>query len=396
MKRYDLVVIGAGPSGLSAAIEAASHGLNTIVFDENARPGGQLFKQIHKFFGSKEHKAKIRGIDIGAKLVAEAEEVGAKVVQNATVMGIFPHKDISVMVDGEVYTCKADNIIVATGASENTLAFPGWTLPGVMGAGSAQTQMNLYGVMPGQRILMMGSGNVGLVVGMQLKQAGCELVAVVEAAPRIGGYGVHAAKLARTGVPFYLKHTILRAEGEDHVRKAVIAEVGDDWKPIPGTEKEFDVDTICLAVGLSPMYQLAMTAGCKLVDEPINGGVHPEVDEYGATSVPGVFCTGDLICIEKGAKLTYDISYKVRLVDADRFAIEGYDAFYGFIAGMFAGNYDIKEVFIDGILKIGGTDFDELGKLLEKLNILSGNDTQITFTISADNSELPESVMQFV
>ena len=301
MKRYDLVVIGAGPSGLSAAIEAASHGLNTIVFDENARPGGQLFKQIHKFFGSKEHKAKIRGIDIGAKLVAEAEEVGAKVVQNATVMGIFPHKDISVMVDGEVYTCKADNIIVATGASENTLAFPGWTLPGVMGAGSAQTQMNLYGVMPGQRILMMGSGNVGLVVGMQLKQAGCELVAVVEAAPRIGGYGVHAAKLARTGVPFYLKHTILRAEGEDHVRKAVIAEVGDDWKPIPGTEKEFDVDTICLAVGLSPMYQLAMTAGCKLVDEPINGGVHPEVDEYGATSVPGVFCDGDLICIEEAS-----------------------------------------------------------------------------------------------
>ena len=105
---------------------------------------------------------------------------------------------------------------------------------------------------------------------------------------------------------------------------------------------------------------------------------------------------GDLICIEKGAKLTYDISYKVRLVDSDRFAIEGYEAFYGFIAGMFAGNYDIKEIFIDGILKIGGPDFDELGKMLEKLNILSGNDTQIIFTISADNNELPESVMQFV
>ena len=105
---------------------------------------------------------------------------------------------------------------------------------------------------------------------------------------------------------------------------------------------------------------------------------------------------GDLICIEKGAKLTYDISYKVRLVDSDRFAIEGYEAFYGFIAGMFAGNYDIKEIFIDGILKIGGPDFYELGKMLEKLNILSGNDTQIIFTISADNNELPESVMQFV
>ena len=105
---------------------------------------------------------------------------------------------------------------------------------------------------------------------------------------------------------------------------------------------------------------------------------------------------GDLICIEKGAKLTYDISYKVRLVDSDRFAIEGYEAFYGFIAGMFAGNYDIKEIFIDGILKIGVPDFNELCKMLEKLNILSGNDTQIIFTISADNNELPESVMQFV
>ena len=172
MKRYDLVVIGAGPAGLSAAIEAASKGLDTIVFDENARPGGQLFKQIHKFFGSKEHKARIRGVDIGAQLVKQAEEVGAKVVLDAAVMGIFPHKDISIMKGDEVYTCKADNIIIATGASENTLAFPGWTLPGVMGAGSAQTQMNLHGVMPGKRVLMMGSGNVGLVVGLQLMQAG--------------------------------------------------------------------------------------------------------------------------------------------------------------------------------------------------------------------------------
>lgn len=102
MKRYDLVVIGAGPAGLSAAIEAASKGLDTIVFDENARPGGQLFKQIHKFFGSKEHKARIRGVDIGAQLVKQAEEVGAKVVLDAAVMGIFPHKDISIMKGDEV------------------------------------------------------------------------------------------------------------------------------------------------------------------------------------------------------------------------------------------------------------------------------------------------------
>lgn len=104
---------------------------------------------------------------------------------------------------------------------------------------------------------------------------------------------------------------------------------------------------------------------------------------------------GDLICIEKGAKLTYDISYKVRLVDADRFGIQGYDAFYGFIAGMLAGNYDIKEIFVDGILKIGGADFEELGATLAKLESLSGEDTMITFTVSADAGELPESVTKF-
>ncbi len=106
--------------------------------------------------------------------------------------------------------------------------------------------------------------------------------------------------------------------------------------------------------------------------------------------------TGDLICIEKGAKLTYDISYKVRLVDADRFDISGYESFYGFIAGMLAGNYDIKEIFVDSILKIGGADFDELGILLAKLDKLSGEDTKIIFTVSADNEDMPASVTKYL
>ncbi|MFR0880622.1 MAG: hypothetical protein ACLSGN_03950 [Oscillospiraceae bacterium] len=105
---------------------------------------------------------------------------------------------------------------------------------------------------------------------------------------------------------------------------------------------------------------------------------------------------GDLICIEKGAKLTYDISYKVRLVDAERFNVSGYDAFYGFVAGMLAGNYDIKEIFVDSILKIGGADFDEFGIMLDKLDKLTGDDTKIVFTVSADNEELPASVTKFV
>lgn len=104
---------------------------------------------------------------------------------------------------------------------------------------------------------------------------------------------------------------------------------------------------------------------------------------------------GDLICIEKGSKLIYDISYKVRLVDSERFNISGYDAFYGFVAGMLAGNYDIKEIFVDSILKIGGADFSEFGMMLEKLDKLTGEDTIVIFTVSADNAELPENVLKF-
>lgn len=105
---------------------------------------------------------------------------------------------------------------------------------------------------------------------------------------------------------------------------------------------------------------------------------------------------GDLICVEKGAKLTYDISYKVRLVDTERFGISGYDAFYGFIAGMLAGNYDIKEIFVDSILKICGNDYDEFAIMLDKLDVLTGDDTMIAFTVSADESELNSGVKKYI
>ncbi|MCI8609880.1 MAG: FAD-dependent oxidoreductase [Firmicutes bacterium] len=298
MKHYDLIVVGAGPAGLSAAIQAANCGMKVIVFDENQRPGGQLFKQIHKFFGSKEHKAKIRGIRIGEELLTEAEKAGVEVSLNSIVLGLFQIKGISVMRDDQIEHFRGENIIIATGAAENVIPFEGWTTPGVIGAGAAQTMMNLHGVMPGKRVLMVGSGNVGLVVSFQLLQAGCQVAAVIDAAPRIGGYGVHAAKVARTGVPFYLSHTVLKAEGSDRVSGVVIAEVDEHFQPIPGTEKHFDVDTICMAVGLSPMSQLARMAGCKMVN---NGGAVPETNEYGETSIPGVFAAGDVAGIEEAS-----------------------------------------------------------------------------------------------
>jgi len=301
MKRYDLIIVGAGPAGLSAAIEAAKKGLHVVVFDENLRPGGQLFKQIHKFFGSKEHQAKVRGFNIGKKLLAEATQLGVEVQLNATVTGMYLDKEVIVKKGDEIFHFKGDAIIVATGASENSVPFKGWTLPGVIGAGAAQTMMNLHGIKPGKKILMLGSGNVGLVVSFQLLQAGCDVVAIVDAAPHIGGYGVHAAKVARCGVPFYLSHTIQSVSGDEKVEKVVIGAVDSSFTLIPETEKTFTVDTICVAVGLSPMSQLFKMAGCKMDDNPKKGGQVPVCNEWGETSIKGIFAAGDVAGIEEAS-----------------------------------------------------------------------------------------------
>ena len=352
MKRHELIVIGAGPAGLSAAIEAKKNGMDVIVFDENSRPGGQLFKQIHKFFGSKEHHAKERGFMIGRSLLAEAEQLGVRVELNATVMGIYENKEVTVKMkdassaEMSVHHYKADYIIIATGAAENMIPFKGWDTPGVIGAGAAQALMNLQGVQPGKKILMVGSGNVGLVVSFQLLQAGCEIAAVIDAAPRVGGYGVHAAKLARTGVPFYLSHTVVEAKGGDHVRSAVIAELDSSFKPIPGTEKELDVDTICIAVGLSPMSQLASNACCKMALIPSKGGNVAVLNEYGETSVSGIYCAGDVAGIEEassamiqGKSVESHVCMKAGYIDEDQFNTKyhGFQASLGELRqGMFA------------------------------------------------------------
>lgn len=301
MKHYDLVIAGSGPAGLSAAIEAAKRGLSVAVYDENARPGGQLFKQIHKFFGSKEHKAKVRGFRIGEELLEEATKLGVEVYLNSIVVGIFPEKEVTISMNDHIEHIKADSIVIATGASENMVTFPGWTLPGVIGAGAAQTMMNLHGILPGKKVLMLGSGNVGLVVSFQLMQAGCEVVALCDAAPRVGGYGVHASKVSRCGVPFYLSHTIISADGDDHVTGVTIGEVDSKWQIIKGTEKHFDVDTICLAVGLSPMSKLCDMAGCEMEDNPAKAGFVPVIGRYGDTSVPGIYAAGDVSGIEEAS-----------------------------------------------------------------------------------------------
>ena len=296
-----LVVIGAGPAGLSAAIAAGRLGVSSLVVDENRTPGGQLIKQTHMFFGSREHHARVRGIDIGKKLVAELEDLPVELLLDTTALGLYPGRTVSLLRDGAHMKIRAEAVVLAAGASENMLAFEGCDLPGVYGAGAVQTLMNVHGVSPGRRVLMVGAGNIGLIVSYQLLQAGVEVAAVIDALPEIGGYHVHAAKIRRAGVPVLTSHTIVRALGTESVEAAAVCEVDSDWAPVPGTERTFDVDTICLAVGLTPNCELALQSGCESAYLPELGGhvvVHGEDLE---TTLPGVYIAGDASGIEEAS-----------------------------------------------------------------------------------------------
>ncbi len=306
----DVCVVGAGPAGLSASIEAARAGLSVILLDSNIEPGGQLQKQIHKFFGSKEHRAGTRGIDIARTLHKEAVDTGVTVWLDSTAYGLFGDR---VEVARGVHeshagkglawkdTVRANKIVLAVGASENSVQFRGWTLPGVMGAGAAQTMINVERVLPGSRVVMVGSGNVGLIVSYQLMQAGAEVVAIVEAAPGIGGYHVHAAKVLRAGVPILTSHTVKEARGDGEVRCVEIVELDRAWQAVPGTETILDADTVCVATGLRPFLKLASLSGCRLGYAPALGGWVPQHTREMETSVPGVYAAGDLAGVEEAS-----------------------------------------------------------------------------------------------
>ena len=304
MIEREVVIVGAGPAGLAASIEAASAGADVLVVDLNIKPGGQLFKQIHKFFGSSAHRSGTRGIDIGSQLVKEAQDKGVEVWLRSTVIGLFPGNKVGIEKGydhekKELVTIKAKKIIIATGASENVVRFKGWTKPGVMGAGAAQTMVNVNHVKPGHRVVMLGSGNVGLIVSYQLMQAGCEVVGLVEAAPKVGGYAVHAAKIRRAGVPIYIKHTIVEVKGEDRVQEVVIAEVDEKFKPIKGTEQTIKADVVAIGAGLKPSVELARLLKCELTFNPIFGGNIPLHNRDMETSVGGVYIAGDTTGVEE-------------------------------------------------------------------------------------------------
>jgi len=258
----EVLIIGGGPAGLSAAIELGKLGVRTLVVDDKDRLGGKLVLQTHKFFGSVEDSyAGTRGFEIGNILAAEiAKHPSVEVWLNTTAVAVFADQVVGVVRDGRYLSVKPAKLMAATGAREKMLSFPGNTLPGVYGAGAFQTLVNRDLVKSSERVLIVGGGNVGLIAGYHAIQAGIEVVALIEALPQVGGYKVHADKLARLGVPIFTRHTITCAAGTDRVASATIAELDDQWNVKPGTEKTFAVDTVLIAVGLAEVNEFYLKA----------------------------------------------------------------------------------------------------------------------------------------
>jgi len=299
--KTDFAIVGGGPAGLSAAIYAARFGIKPMIIEENFLMGGQLIKQTHKFFGSKSLYASIRGIDIAKILINDAQEKGVDIWTSSSVVGFFSGNTLGVIKEGRYYKVKAKTILISTGASEKSISFSGNDLPGVYGAGAIQTLMNVYGIIPGKKVLILGAGNIGVIVAYQLLQAGIEVVAVVEALPRIGAYIVHSAKLKRLGVPILTSHTISHVFGKDRVEQAEIVGINNKWQKIPGTEKRFNVDTVGLAVGLSPSVEILSQAGANMTYIPELGGYITLHNINMETSIPGTFIAGDISGIEEAS-----------------------------------------------------------------------------------------------
>lgn len=259
----DVLIIGGGPAGISAALQLGERGIKTIMVDDKDRLGGKLVLQTHKFFGSIEDcYAGTRGIDIAKILEGKIKEFPSiHAWLNSTAMYVFDDRKVGIVSNGTEYKIVKPKILLnAAGARERFLTFRGNTLPGVYGAGAFQTLVNRDLIKPTERLFLVGGGNVGLIAAYHAIQAGIYVVGLAEALKQVGGYQVHANKIKRLGVPIYTSHTILSANGNEHVESVTISQIDDNFKPISGTEKTFECDTVLIGVGLSPINEFFMEA----------------------------------------------------------------------------------------------------------------------------------------
>ncbi len=253
-----VLIVGGGPAGICAAVELGRLGVGVLIVDDKLDLGGKLSLQTHNFFGSvNECWAGTRGMDIGTMLVREIERLpSVKIWTNSTVVGAFTDGKFGVAGDGRYRLVKPEVVLVAAGAREKSLSFPGSDLVGVYGAGAFQTLVNRDLVRASDKLFVIGGGNVGLIGAYHALQAGVDVVGLVEALPRCGGYKVHEDKIRRLGVPIWTSHTVLRAEGKEQVERVITAQIDANFDPVAGTERAFDVDTVLIAVGLSPVDEI--------------------------------------------------------------------------------------------------------------------------------------------
>jgi len=254
----DVLIIGGGPAGITAALELAPHAVDVLIVDDKHRLGGKLVLQTHSFFGTVgDCYAGTRGIDIATILSSEVQKYpNIKVMLNTTAVGCYQDKKIGLVDDRGYVLVNPRKLLIAAGAREKALSFPGCDLPGVYGAGAFQTLVNRDLVRPSERLFIVGGGNVGLIAAYHAVQAGIGVVGLVEAMPQVGGYKVHQDKIKRLGVPVWTSHTVLQVNGKDRVESATIARIDKDFREIPGTERTFKADTLLVAVGLNPVDEL--------------------------------------------------------------------------------------------------------------------------------------------
>ena len=305
----DVAVVGAGPAGLSAALAAANAGARVAVLDEYPEPGGQFYKQLPGEFSVTQRARLDADYTKGDTLLAAVGKSGVTISNETLVWAAFGAGSLRVVRRGEAGTVQARMIVIASGAHERAVPFPGWDLPGVMTPGGAQTLVKNQQLVPGNRIVLAGSGPFLLPVARTLLAAGARIGAIYEAtrprewlrhAPRLWGHWDRVAEalryrrtLAAAGLSIQFGRIVIRAEGAECVEHAVVTACDAAGRPVPGTEQAEPCDTLCVGYGFTPSIQLTRLLGCDHRHDPSRGGWVPVHGDDMQTSVPGVFVAGE-------------------------------------------------------------------------------------------------------
>nr|WP_316624050.1 FAD-dependent oxidoreductase [uncultured Ruminococcus sp.] len=294
---YDIVIIGGGPAGLAAAVSAYDSGARSmIVLERDEQLGGILNQCIHNGFGLHTFKEELTGPEYADRFISQALERGIEYKLNTMVMDVAADRTVTAMnrEDG-VFQIKAKAVILAMGCREKprgALNIPGYRPAGIFSAGTAQRLVNIEGYMPGKEVVVLGSGDIGLIMARRMTLEGAKVKLVAELMPYSGGLKRNIVQcLDDFGIPLMLSHTVVDIEGKEHITAVTIAEVGADLKPIKGTEQRVECDVLLLSCGLIPENELSTAAGVEL--SPVTKG--PVVNESLETGVPGVFACGNVL-----------------------------------------------------------------------------------------------------